>query len=100
MDLSDGLALDLHRMCWESKVAAALDREPPISAGATLAQALAGGEDYELLFTSAQKLPLAYQGIALTRIGTIERGTRGRVMLAGKLLQPKGWDPFRNSSAT
>jgi thiamine-monophosphate kinase len=95
MDLSDGLALDLHRMCWESKAAAALDREPPTSPGATLVQALTGGEDYELLFTSAQKLPGSYQGLALTRIGTIERGVRGRVKLGGKLLRPEGWDPFR-----
>ena len=96
MDLSDGLAIDLHRMCWESKVAADLDLAPPISAGATLAQALCGGEDYELLFTSSQRLPRSHQGLALTRIGTIVRGQRGRVRLQGKRLEPAGWDPFRS----
>jgi thiamine-monophosphate kinase len=92
MDLSDGLATDLRRLCVESgvgatvtvgalpiapatrRIAAALDRDP-------LAWATGGGEDYELLVTCA---PAAFEtiaaglraatGTALTRIGTVERG--------------------------
>ena len=52
MDLSDGLSLDLHRLCLASGVAAVVDRVP-IVRGATLDRALHGGEDYELLFTPA-----------------------------------------------
>ena len=51
MDISDGLALDLHRLCVASKVSAEIET-PPMFRGATLEQALHGGEDYELLFTA------------------------------------------------
>src|SRR5438876_709360 len=50
IDLSDGLSLDLHRLCKESRVAAQLEHVP-IVRGASLERALHGGEDYELLFT-------------------------------------------------
>ncbi len=50
MDLSDGLSLDLHRLCKASGLSAEIEA-PPVFRGATLAQALHGGEDYELLFT-------------------------------------------------
>jgi thiamine-monophosphate kinase len=96
MDLSDGLSLDLHRLCWESKVAAELDRDPPLAPRATRQQALSGGEDYELLFTASRKLPAAFQGLSLTRIGTIVKGPRGRVKLGGKPLKAAGWDHFRS----
>ena len=94
MDLSDGLTMDLHRLCWESKAAAVLSVDPPTAPGATVKQALRGGEDYELLFTSTQKLPRSYRGLALTRVGTIVRGPRGRVKLNSSVLAPTGWDPF------
>src|ERR1039457_4410507 len=51
MDLSDGLSLDLRRMC-EASGFAGESPSPPVLPGATLAQALHGGEDYELLFTA------------------------------------------------
>src|ERR1700733_2632962 len=50
IDISDGLALDLHRICIASGVAAELD-QVPIARGSTLDRALHGGDDYELLFT-------------------------------------------------
>jgi thiamine-monophosphate kinase len=50
IDISDGLALDLHRMADASGVGLELD-EIPVAEGATLAEALGGGEDYELLIT-------------------------------------------------
>ena len=42
MDLSDGLSLDLHRLCLESGLSAAIVA-PPVFPGATLEQALHGG---------------------------------------------------------
>jgi thiamine-monophosphate kinase len=48
IDVSDGLALDLHRLADASEVGFVLDAVP-IAEGATLAEALGGGEDYELL---------------------------------------------------
>src|SRR3954451_12995334 len=76
MDISDGLSLDLHRLCVASGVAAELDTIP-VAEGATLDQALHGGEDYELLFTS--KAPLRIAGI--TRIGTMRKGKPGAIKL-------------------
>ncbi len=55
IDVSDGLSLDLFRLCSASKVAAEVDRVP-IVRGATLDRALHGGEDYELLFTMPPRL--------------------------------------------
>jgi len=48
IDVSDGLALDVHRLADASGVGFALD-DVPVAAGATLDEALGGGEDYELL---------------------------------------------------
>jgi thiamine-monophosphate kinase len=48
IDVSDGLALDLHRVADASGVGFVLDTVP-VADGATLAEALGGGEDYELL---------------------------------------------------
>lgn len=86
MDLSDGLALDLHRLCRESQVAAELDAVPLLP-GATLHQALHDGEDYELLYT----VPPAIR-VPGIRIGTVTAGQAGSVKLAGKRLRPEGYD--------
>lgn len=92
MDISDGFALDLSRLCRESKVGAVVDaRAIPIAPDArTLAEtsgqsplehALGDGEDFELLVTmpprvwdSFQQSPAAhaYPGRAqFTRVGAI-----------------------------
>ena len=89
IDLSDGLSLDLHRLCLASGVAAALDEAIPFFPGATLEQALHGGEDYELLFTA----PAGVEGAV--RIGAIRKGRHGRVYFQGKPLAPLGYDHFR-----
>ncbi len=48
IDVSDGLALDLHRVADASGVGFMLD-DVPVAEGATLEEALGGGEDYELV---------------------------------------------------
>lgn len=89
MDISDGLALDLHRLCKASGVAAELDSVPLLES-ATLDQALHDGEDYELLYTAPPRVKVP--GI---RIGSIAEGTPGLVRYAGKILKPIGYDHAR-----
>jgi thiamine-monophosphate kinase len=50
IDVSDGLALDLHRLADASGLGFELS-DVPVAVGATLEEALGGGEDYELLLT-------------------------------------------------
>jgi len=90
MDISDGLALDLYRLCVASKVAAEVDRVP-VFPGATLDRALHGGDDYELLFTQPAHQPVA-RGV--TRIGTIVAGQPGQVTFQGRKLAKRGWTSF------
>jgi thiamine-monophosphate kinase len=96
MDLSDGLSLDLWRLCRASNLSAAID-PPPLFPGATLEQALHGGEDYELLFTVPPRVrvPAKFEGVPLTRIGVMRRGRPGEVQLNGTLLPVMGYDHFR-----
>ena len=81
IDLSDGLSSDLAHICEESGVAAEVEATRlPVSPGASLEQALHGGEDYELLFTAppTARLPKSVNGVAITRIGRIVRSGKGR----------------------
>jgi thiamine-monophosphate kinase len=96
MDLSDGLSLDLRRLCMASGRRAEIVA-PPRFAGTTLEQALHGGEDYELLFTvrSDTRVPAQFEGIPLTRIGVMRRGRAGEVRLDGRALAALGYDHFR-----
>jgi thiamine-monophosphate kinase len=98
MDLSDGISLDLHRMALDSGLEAAIEA-PPRFPGASLEQALHGGEDYELLFTVRPrvKVPARFGSIPLTRIGVMRRGQAGAVYLSGKPLAALGYDHFRGS---
>ena len=92
MDISDGLSLDLARLCAESNVSAELKSPLPIAPGATLDDALHGGEDYELLFTASQrkKIPVAIA----TKIGTIVNRKTASVTLDGQPLPQQGFDHF------
>lgn len=103
MDLSDGLSTDLARLCTESGLAAEVDADAlPVAEGATLEQALNGGEDYELLFTAPEsaRLPRRIGGIGVTRIGRTMKNRPGQphitLLAAGRrrALQPGGWEHF------
>ena len=87
MDISDGISLDLHRLCKASRVAAELD-DVPVYPGATLERALHGGEDYELLWTSPRKSRLGFC------VGRIVAGKPGLVRLRGIKVPPQGYDHF------
>jgi thiamine-monophosphate kinase len=103
IDLSDGLSIDLAHLCQESGVAAEVDAAAlPIHPAATLAQALNGGEDYELLFTApaAARLPRSIAGIPVTPIGRIVPRRKGRPAVTlltpqgPQPLKPQGWEHF------
>ena len=86
IDISDGLQLDLTRLCKESKVGARIFKEKiPISAEmkeaasllglSPLGLALTGGEDYELLFTAPpeKKVNAIYIGdIVKSKTGIVD----------------------------
>jgi thiamine-monophosphate kinase len=96
IDLSDGLSLDLQRVCLASGVAAEIT-DPPAFPGASPEQALHGGEEYELLFTvrPRTRVPPDFEGLPLTRIGTIIDSPVGMVLYNGAPLAPLGYDHFR-----
>ena len=101
IDLSDGLSTDLTHICAESRVGTELwEQNLPLASGATLEQAVHGGEDYELLFTAPAnvKVPRRVAGVPVTNIGRLVRG-RG-VSIVGvdgkkRELEAKGWEHFR-----
>ena len=98
IDVSDGVAIDLHRLCRESRVGAVIDAESlPLPDCRDLAVdpfelALAGGEDYVLLFT----LPPGAQPPEGHRIGRI---TEEKIewIREGKRsdLPASGWDHLK-----
>ena len=92
MDLSDGLSMDLARLCLASNCAGEII-DIPVAKGATLQHALHGGEDYELLFTAPKKIVLPNEAHI---IGHIVKGPAGLVNYHGQPLPPQGWDHFRS----
>ena len=106
IDVSDGLALDLSRLCDASGVGARVRlADVPIGPAATLEDALRGGEDYELLATMPDAEAVAFArgelddafGVRLTEIGvTLEARGVTSIDAAGAVapLAPEGWDHF------
>jgi thiamine-monophosphate kinase len=95
LDLSDGLSTDLGHLCTESGVSAEVDAARlPLHPAATQAQALHGGEDYELLFTASAtaRVPCSIAGVKITRIGRIVKLRRGQPAVT--LLTPQGPQPL------
>ena len=103
IDVSDGLTLDLSRLCEAGGVGARIDAARlPIHEAATLEDALGGGEDYEVLATVADGSDASTEmrrtfGVELSSIGVITEA-RGLVLVdtAGneRTVDPAGWDPF------
>ncbi len=94
MDISDGISTDLRHLCEASGIRAEVDLdEIPVAEGATMKQALHGGEDYELLFTAMAgvKVPKMISSVRVTRIGTALEG-RGVWTSTGKELLAGGWE--------
>lgn len=104
IDISDGLGIDLARICAASRVAATLDASAiPLHAAATLDEALTGGEDYELLaalppdaVATAQAEIFERSGVRLHVIGRFDAGEGVTLVEAGgrRSLEPAGWDHF------
>ncbi len=106
MDLSDGLSLDLARLCASSGVGARLFAEriptsPLTDKAEALQLALDGGEDYQLLFTvppaKAAQIPNHFGRLPLHCIGEIRASRRLDLIAAsGKrlTLEPHGYDHF------
>ena len=96
MDISDGISADLWRIARASGIAAHLDGKLPLFPGATIGEALHGGEDYELLFTAPARaqVPDKFEGLPLTRIGTVGAEKQVTVTWKGKVLEPLGFDHF------
>jgi thiamine-monophosphate kinase len=96
IDVSDGLALDLHRLADVSGVGFVLDGVP-VAPDASEDEALAGGEDYELVLATSESdggaLSEAFARGGFSRpirIGTVVDDPEVR-LLDGVTLQPLGW---------
>jgi thiamine-monophosphate kinase len=117
IDLSDGLSTDLEHICQESRVGAEIEAEaiPRAKVGqgevgrgkkdlgkkrVGLEFALHGGDDYELLFTSASAVPAQVAGVRVTRIGRTTRSAGMRLIAPdGKAqrLKAGGWEHFKGN---
>jgi thiamine-monophosphate kinase len=115
IDLSDGLSTDLEHICEESHVGAEIEAEaiPRAEFGlksgskfglgkkrVALEFALHGGDDYELLFTSAGTVPSEVAGVRVTRIGRTTQSAVMRLIGADgktKRLKAEGWEHFKGN---
>ena len=105
IDLSDGLARDLHRLLEASGVGAEIELTVLGDDAPTLEDILEGGEDYELLFTAGAESREAIAdastrtGGVVHRIGEIVETAGFRLRQGDERLpySPRGWDPFRGS---
>jgi thiamine-monophosphate kinase len=103
IDISDGLSVDLEHLCDESDLSAEVDAGLlPLGRGATLDDALHGGDDYELLFTADADVRVSRKiaGIPVRRVGRMLRRKLGapRMTLVRDArrseIKPEGWQHF------
>jgi thiamine-monophosphate kinase len=93
LDLSDGIATDVRRLAAASGTGAVVELERlPRASGATIEQAAAGGEDYELLAAVPADVPVP---IAVTVVGCLtDTGAVALVDADGVPRPLRGWDHF------
>jgi thiamine-monophosphate kinase len=103
IDISDGLSVDLAHICEESGVGAWISEAAvPHPPGATLEQALHGGDEYEFIFTvpagKSPRVPAVITGVPITYIGTVVKGKGiwlvDREMKSRRPLEARGWQHF------
>ncbi len=98
IDISDGLSTDLSHICDESAVGALIYASAiPTAKTANLDNALYGGDDYELLFTSSKQIPSKIADVSVSEIGEIVN--RNGMWIQDdcgktKRLKAKGWEHF------
>lgn len=117
IDVSDGIAGDLHHICEQSRVGAevyqrclplpeGIQQVSAFSGKSVIELALQSGEDYELLFTvkpetsiSAIDAITAETGVPITEVGKILPKDAGYFLVDSEnnrlKLQTKGWNHFR-----
>lgn len=104
IDVSDGLSTDLSHICEESSTGAWIaEAAVPIAAGASLKDAIDGGDDYELLFTASaakhDRIPERIAGVPVRWIGTITKEAGLWLVAPGmnarRQLKAGGWEHFR-----
>ena len=105
IDVSDGLALDLTRVCSASGVGVRLElSDVPVHAAAAEGEALGGGEDYELLATMPSEAAASEAAAELREVFGVPLATIGTIVASGleaidaegnaRPLEPTGWDHF------
>ncbi|TRZ92624.1 MAG: thiamine-phosphate kinase [Rhodocyclaceae bacterium] len=105
IDVSDGLLADLGHILEQSKIGARLRIPDLPAAGLERDCVLAGGDDYELLFTAPARSDGDIASLAgklelpLTRIGELVHGAPGELVLrddSGTIITParRGYDHF------
>jgi len=83
MDISDGLIMDLYRLCKDSKIGAILYKDRiPVGEGATLEEALSGGEDFALLFTVPEN--------KIDQLKKLQKELKKELFIVGEITQKKG----------
>lgn len=110
IDISDGLFIDLYRLCEESQVGAMVyEQWLPVSKELLeaslqlgidpLSAVTSGGEDYELLFTIPPGVSIPHvEGLKITSIGEITKDSRLFISNDGRSCEitPKGYEHFRS----
>ena len=95
IDVSDGLSIDLHRLADASGVGVVLDHVP-VATDATEDDALAGGEDYELVVATNRGADLvaAFDASGLRPPILMGRCTADPAQreVAGARLERRGWE--------
>jgi thiamine-monophosphate kinase len=102
IDISDGLLIDLSRLCAEGRVGARIyaakipmseemKRAAEVFGASALELALSGGEDYQLLFTAPKEAK-----VRAVRIGEITRAGLEVVDAEGRAapVEPRGYEHF------